>query len=184
MVTFDLNTDVVTSINPGMYGSAIEFPYEQAEDTPENYKMWDDIVVEQAIPYIEEAVQKTDSRIKVKNFKINHPRFYNFVSDCIDFDVELPQSLLVELFERYKNDQSFLSYLKDNYSSRSGFISTMADTPQKFAEQCEDAKWKSLSQILSYNAEDEFDDRQREFEDDVLDGSYWWEKLDCYEDEE
>ena len=184
MVTFDLNTDVVTSINPGMYGSAIEFPYEQAEDTPENYKMWDDIVVEQAIPYIEEAVQKTDSRIKVKNFKINHPRFYNFVSDCIDFDVELPQALLMELFEKYKNDQSFLSYLKDNYSSRDGFISTMANTPQEFQKQCEDAKWKSLSQILSYNAQDEFDDRQREFEDDVLDGSYWWEKLDCYEDEE
>lgn len=175
LISIELNTGVVDVLCAGQYNSILELP-EEAKITAENCKIWDEYIIEQAKPYLIDAIHLTDKNITVDNFSYYHPQFYNFETDEINFTITLDKNLLAKLFEEYQNNDEFIDFLK-RYQSYDGFWSWMAADKQEFIEQCENEEknWRSLAQILTYNARDFLDKNQNDFEQDVID---WYRELD------
>lgn len=170
-IGIDLNTGVVRVIDAGQYGNpALELP-EDAEDTDNNKKAWDEYVAGIAKEYIEDGLHETDPSIYVNGLSYYHPKYYNFGTDEIEFTVVLSKELLNKLFEQYSNDAAFTSSLS-RYESRDGFISRMASTAETFKKQCQEYPWKSLAQIFTYNGEKDFDKRQTAFEQNVWENNW------------
>ena len=172
-LTIDLNTGVVRFIDAGQYNSWIELPDEaywedDDEKTSHNNKEWDRWILECAKPYIEECLDETSPEIKlVGELKYYHPKYYNYSTDEIEFTVSLTQDLLNSLVDEYLNKPEFIQFLKSSYKSYDGYWSWMADNAKDFMEQ---ADWKKLASILSFNSKDGFDKRQESFAYEVLEG--------------
>ncbi len=169
LISVELNTGVVEVLDAGQYCSILQIP-DDAKWTDENSKIWDEYVIEKAKPYLIDAIHQTDENIIVDNFSYYHPQFYNFETDKIDFVVKLSKDLLDKLFAEYQNNSEFIDFLK-RYKSRDGFLSWMADNKNDFIKQCENENWRSLAQILTFNARDFLDKNQKDFENDVYENS-------------
>ena len=62
----------------------------------------------------------------VSNVKLVSPRFYNYENDSIEFDLEIEKPELIEkLWNEFEpwDYEHFFRFAKENYGSRSGFIS-------------------------------------------------------------
>ena len=74
--------------------------------------------------------------IKASRFKsLWSPKYYNFETDRIEFELDIDWDALVE----WAKDESYLfeSYLKDNFSSRSGFVSFVPNNTNDFWDHLE-----------------------------------------------
>lgn len=172
--TFKLDTQLVRVILPSQYYTAIDLPDEaywedDYDKTDANNKAWDKWILECAKPYIKDAVHETDEDIEIDDLKYWHPSKYNFYGDEIEFSLTIDNAKLEKLLDEYKDNDDFIAFLSQ-YRSRDGFISFMAADKDEFIEQNKEHPEKSLSQILTFNAQDNFDSRQSDFENDVLEG--------------
>lgn len=171
LISIELNTNVVAVLDAGQYCSMLQLP-DEAKITDENKKIWDEYVIEKAKPYLIDAIHLTDENIMVDNFSYYHPKFYNFETDEINFTVTISKELLEKLFAEYQNNDDFIDFIK-RYKSYDGFWSWMADNKNDFIKQCENEEknWRSLAQILTFNARDFLDKNQKDFENDVWENS-------------
>ena len=64
----------------------------------------------------------------------NSPREYNFSTDVIDFNLTVDVNKLNKTLNQLKDDVKFQTFLKDNYSSRDGFISFTPDNYKDIKE--------------------------------------------------
>lgn len=180
----DLNTNDTRILDAGQYYTSLELPDEAYwEDdwnkTKENLKRWDKWILECARPVIENALHEVSSDIKlVGELSYYHPAKYNFETDRIYFDVELPKETLDRLVEENIKKPEFLQFLKDHYTSRDGFWSHMANNSDGFMKQDD---LKKLTSILAFNLSDSFDDRQRDFVEEVV---YDWYDLEVHDEED
>lgn len=63
------------------------------------------------------------------------PREYNFRTDELDFTATINKKGLIKTIKSLKGDQVFEQYLKDNFTSRDGFMSFTPNTYSELLEQ-------------------------------------------------
>jgi hypothetical protein len=119
---------------PGFYGTVFEsdesneiYSYNQENDTDLNYDdfEWDyeDYYDRVASAFVESFEREFNDILPVSiTFqKVVSPKYYNFANDTIDIEVEVNLPKLLQLVEN--NKDNLREYFKQNYTSRSGFIS-------------------------------------------------------------
>lgn len=139
----ELNTGILPVVNVDMY-SLSDNLYEYDIDQKE----LDDIVLEIAPKYIEDTLSEILPNVSVIAKSIYHPKQYNYSGDELEFDLVVDSNAYEELKEKTLNNPEFKQFLKDNYSSRSGFVSFMADDLDDFKTQEE---WKQMVQVIMFN---------------------------------
>lgn len=124
-------------------------------------------IMECARPIIESAINEV-LRCKVSSVNVRFPRAYNFEGDVYDFNLTFNENEFEALKERCLNDDDFIRFLKDKYSSRDGFHSYMANNVEAFEEQ---DYFRQIASVLSYLLipEGEYvnEEYQGEFEEDI-----------------
>lgn len=139
----ELNTGILPVVNVDMY-SLSDNLYEYDIDQKE----LDDIVLEIAPKYIEDTLSEILPNVSVIAKSVYHPKQYNYSGDELEFDLVVDSNAYEELKEKTLNNPEFKQFLKDNYSSRSGFVSFMADDLDDFETQEE---WKQMVQVIMFN---------------------------------
>ena len=141
--TEELNTGILPVVNVDMY-SLSDNLYEYDIDRKE----LDDIVLEIAPKYIEDTLSEILPNVSVIAKSVYHPKQYNYSGDELEFDLVVDSNAYEQLKEKTLNNPEFKQFLKDNYSSRSGFVSFMADDLDDFKTQEE---WKQMVQVIMFN---------------------------------
>lgn len=139
----ELNTGVLPVVNVDMY-SLSDNLYEYDIDQKE----LDDIVLEIAPKYIEDTLSEILPNVSVIAKSVYHPKQYNYSGDELEFDLVVDNAGYETLRDITVNNPEFKQFLKDNYSSKSGFVSFMADDLDDFKTQEE---WKQMVQVIMFN---------------------------------
>lgn len=109
---------------------------------------------------------------------LSSPKYYNFETDKLKLSINLDRDLLEEyIFNTHANE--FESYLNENYSDRSGFISFIANNIHDFKNQylvesklgrCLDIMidFYLVNQIDDYYGQENYDDECYEIANDTI----------------
>lgn len=128
------NSDTIYNIN-----GSIEDDEAPVDFTDTGFDEYCKDVARQVADLLADALslyQDDQKIIKASRFKsLWSPKYYNFETDRIEFELDIDWDALVE----WVKDESYLfeSYLKDNFSSRSGFISFVPNNTNDFWDQLE-----------------------------------------------
>lgn len=161
----ELNTGILPVVNVDMY-SLSDNLYEYDIDRKE----LDDIALEIAPKYIEDTLSEILPNVSVIAKSIYHPKQYNYSGDELEFDLVVDSNAYEELKERTLNNPEFKQFLKDNYSSKSGFVSFMADDLDDFKTQEE---WKQMVQVIMFNIpEDKIELNNDQYITEFMDNVY------------
>lgn len=175
MQKIKLNTGVCPLLDVGMYNSIIA-PSETYENDCNELEMngyrdlvelfWNNFdfnkyVDTVVMPACEEVKSEMLDGLKnlglgiesIKLIGIDSPRYYNYRSDQLDFDIEVGDDFQARLVHKLKSlDQEvFNAYLSYEFSSRSGFISFVANNTREFYEEIEaDIESPEVGVAISY----------------------------------
>lgn len=181
----ELNTGILPIVNVDQYSRQELFYDEESlmndvngdgseilEPGDEGYyeittEMIDDATMRYAPPVIEEYINSVLPGSSVKATKMYHPKYYNYGGDELEFTVTFDPAKYNELEEKTVADPEFKNYLKEHYSSYSGFISYLADNLDEFYQQ---DGWKRFVQVIMFNLRNE-EDEMRSAEDSM------WESI-------
>jgi len=141
-------------------------------------------VVQKFVERVFELIQDPDSEFDVPAIKgmvvqkITSPKYYNYTNDGIDIAVECSSRIYSQI-RRYldKHSDEWSSYLKNNYTSRDGFISSFPNDVEGWVN--ETANYTSLDghylgAILNFmlSGFDECEDFYYEICNDIYVGEY------------
>lgn len=176
----DMNTDVIPVADFGTYGGSLAseledvFVYDAVNEdaldpNDEEYDVIMELIADkydgtdaffnQVLEYAPATIQASFDDYEIPatvvsgSCKWNRPRFYNYSDDVIEFDMTIDTNWVESKFREFSNDPKFKSFLKDNYSSRSGFISYMPNNTFEYESILDpnDADyWKLVSAIITY----------------------------------
>lgn len=149
--TFTLSTGNTPILDAGLYYSWLYDIMPSKADQPERFKEFEECVMNEALPILQDLVSKTDGFEVVSVDNYYHPRYYNYETDELDFTVKYNKDDLGDVIEQYSNNPEFIEFLK-NYKSGDGFISFYADNKDEFITQ---EPQKSVSQIIRFNVSQE-----------------------------
>ena len=147
-----LNTDICPIIIPDTYGT--DFCHYVSED------MWDDfkkLMVDKA----EEAIKYALDDLGIPYTKLimgtlKHPRQYNYGTDWIEFELEMPDDYVETIKANVANDETnFFRFAKKKFGSCPGFYSFFPYTKEKW-EECEDTEY-IISMWIMYRMNEEND---------------------------
>ena len=94
------------------------------DDVKWNYKEYQKDVVVGITSVVETDLQKLGLIIKCQLQKLVSPKEYNFANDSINVEISLTKQNVLNIGKYLTiHDEAFITYLKDKYTSRSGFIS-------------------------------------------------------------
>lgn len=91
---------------------------------------------------------------------ISSPKYYNFSNDSINCTISINPQIISEYI--YKNSNSFIEYLRDNYTNYDGFISSYSNSFGEWAyitnnftdfENCHEHYLGSILQFICQNEE-------------------------------
>lgn len=176
----DMNTDVMPVVDFGCYGGPLstiledvfvwdavdldafdpnsEYYGEVANLIADKYDGVDDFS-DQVLAYAPETIQEAFNEYGIAaevvggSCKWHHPSYYNYSDDVIVFDMKVDTDWVESKFMELKDDPTFKKFLKDNFSSRSGFISYMPDDSAEYEELLDpngSEYWKLVSAIVQY----------------------------------
>ena len=119
--------------------NAIEY-YNEQNNTSLNYDIFDfdfisiqNEISKDAISKIEEKLNEIGINCTIKYENLVSPREYNFSNDSINIEINFKKfSQVIEILEQ--NFDLFTQYIKDNYTSRSGFISSYSNYSSDWME--------------------------------------------------
>ena len=175
-----MNTDILPVVDFGCYGGLLKdalddvFVYDYIEldafDPEDEY--YDDVVelvnskydgrdvfFDQVLRYAPATIQKAFDEYEMKITVIpdscdwNHPRYYNYSDDVIEFDATVDSAWLVGKFNELRRDPEFKKFLSRNFSSRDGFISFMPDDVSEFEEIMSPTNkdyWKVVCAVVQF----------------------------------
>ena len=146
-ITEELNTGVLPIVAIDMY--SLSDNLNEYDITQEDL---DEIAQELAPKYIEDTLKEILPNVSVVTKSVYHPKQYNFEGDELEFDLTVDRQAYETLKENALNNPEFETFLKDNYSTRDGFISAMAYNLDKFKQQPE---WKQMVQVIMFNVSDD-----------------------------
>lgn len=139
----DLNTGVLPVVDVDMYSMS-----DMINDYDVSQEELDEIVMDNAPEFVQDTVSDVLPGATIKATSVYHPQQYNFGGDELEFTLTCDRGSFETLKEQTVQNSSFASFLKKNYSSRSGFISSMADNIDDFNTQDE---WKQVVQVIMFN---------------------------------
>ena len=125
-------------------------------------------ICKDAVSKIEEKLNEIGINCKIKFESLISPREYNFFNDSINIEINFKKfSQVIEILEQ--NFDLFTQYIKDNYASRDGFISShssyASDWMDDLIEDAENEAHKVgavldfiLQEIEEYKDEDLYSD--------------------------
>lgn len=127
------------------------------DDHPADYELKDFKgftceVSKKAADLLHEAIVFEDSIIQSIDFEaLSSPRFYNFETDRLILKVKLDQRKL-ELYCFKQEKNAFDQYLKENFTSRDGFCSFIANNINAFKDQYveENKKDRTLDIMIEF----------------------------------
>lgn len=137
----DLNTGVLPIINVDMYSLSDRLP--DSASLEELDKIIEDI----APKYIEKTIQEVLPSAKIIANKVYHPSQYNYSGDELEFNLEVNQDEYENLRKEALSNSEFENFLKSNYSSSSGFISSMPNNIEDFNRS---KTWQSMVQVIMF----------------------------------
>ena len=143
ILSVELNTGVLPIVDVDMYSLS-----EELNNYNVTQEQLDEIAMELAPEYIENTLSEILSNVSVIAKSVYHPSQYNYSGDELEFTLNVSRSSFEHLKEESLNTDEFDQFLKNNYSSRSGFISYMADSIDEFERQDE---WKQVVQVIMFN---------------------------------
>lgn len=174
-ITEELNTGLLPIVDVDMY--SLEDELVNYDTTQEEL---DDIVEEIAPEYIEDTLKEILAGVSVKVKSVYHPKQYNFSGDELEFDLSVNAASYNSLKEKTISNPNFESFLKEKYSSHSGFISTMADNLNDFNSE---EQWKQMVQVIMFNIpQDELVKQNDAYLDRFLEAVH--QNFPMYDDEE
>ena len=142
-LSVDLNTGVLPVVDVDMYSMS-----DMINDYNVSQEELDEIVMDNAPEFVQDTVSDVLPEATIKATSVYHPQQYNFGGDELEFTLTCDRGSFETLKEQTVQNSSFASFLKKNYSSRSGFISSMADNIDDFNTQDE---WKQVVQVIMFN---------------------------------
>lgn len=167
--TVHINTNLLPMFNVGMYESiltpniekeqeAVKYNYPQAEyymfEIEVDWDIYHKVVAQSASEVMEERILPVLKRYGVSDMKvtgISNPKYYNFETDELEFDVMLSNDFETQFYanmEVFKENRSLQKYIEDHYWDHSGFWSWM---PKSFKEIEEDPyDVRNLSAYLTF----------------------------------
>ena len=155
--TYDVSTNVIPIIDVDAYGGSLSSFFYNSEMVVLDKDLdafWNQVVAE-SMDIIQDSFNELGIPAKVVSGSGNiyHPSYYNFSGDELNFSISVDDGWVTEEFEEYKDDNDFLNFLHEKYSSRSGFISFFPSDKQEFIEAFESDrdKWKAVCQIITYH---------------------------------
>lgn len=178
--TYDVNSSVLKIIDVGMYNTIIspenflnEFDYnpdidESEEEQQKEYdrlesnfsiEKYHDMIIYNAKEYVKQIIlpelkDKTECIIGLEVTGLYSPKSYNYGSDELDFNLTINKREIITEVATMANNYEFEEYLKENYSSRDGFMSTMPDNLEEFDEELTKSEnedsWKPIVQYLNF----------------------------------
>ena len=166
IINEELNTGVLPIINVDIYGFDSSGGFDNYITDNETMKKCDEIIMNIAPEMIEETIKEVLPSAKLTPTKIYHPREYNFSGDELEFNLEVSDDEFNKLKEEAIANEEFGKFLKDNYSSHSGFISKLPDNVDDFKEEIE---WKQLVQVIMFALRNSnLDELQRDYDDKFM----------------
>lgn len=125
----------------------------QDDEHPEEYEIdfpaYTQDVARETVNILEDYCINEDGIIKSMTFaELYSPRYYNYETDklIIDMDVDIVK------LEQYikENKEDFNQYLRDNFTSRSGFWSFIEDNYPAFLIQRKEEQDRTLQVMIEY----------------------------------
>lgn len=180
-----VNLDMITpeNTNPDDYEGIMELVNEKYDGTDEFYQ---DVL--DAVPqFIQQAFDEYELPIRIipNTCKWYHPREYNFSSDAIDFSIEIDTDWVAAKFSELSANLDFVAFLKERYSSYSGFFSFMPNDVAGFealGNPDNEDYWKVVSAIVTYyvNQNPEIAENATDDLIDYLYGNYSYATFSMY----
>ena len=149
-ISENLNTGVLPLINVDMY-SIFSSGMLDDVDTGDTTEELDKLVEEIAPKYLEEIISEVLPSVKIIPTDVYHPKEYNFSGDELEFTLTVNSDEYNQLKDKILNDSQFSTYIKDKFSSRSGFISSMPDSLDEFNSS---ENWKQLVEVIMFATRD------------------------------
>lgn len=144
-----LNTGILPIVDVDLYSMLSSGMLDDVPDGDES--KLDTIIQDVAPSYIKETIQDVLPSVEIYATGVYHPREYNYSGDELEFDLVVNENEYNALKDKVVNDEGFANYLKSNYSSRDGFISSMPDSITEFNSA---DSWKQLVQVIMYALKD------------------------------
>lgn len=159
-----LNTDICPIIIPDTYGTG--FRNEIMDEMWERFKKAMVDKAEDAIVYALDDLGIPYSDINMGT--LHSPRYYNFFTDYIEFELEMPDDYVEIIKANVRNDEeAFFRFAKERFGSYDGFISFYPYTKTDFYNS-EDTDY-IISMWIMYRMDNENDIEcyRQEYLDDV-----------------
>ena len=141
-----------------------DFDSESFWDRYDNSKFVAEIC-RRATDYIESEVKPylVDLNIGINDVVVHDivsPKYYNFSTDQLYFDLIVEDDFSEKLLEKVENEhygESLAKFLKDNYTSYDGFISFTANTLDGLVEGIKEGDVREISAFLTWYFINNFD---------------------------
>lgn len=159
-----LNTDICPIIIPDTYGT--DFCHYVSEDMWNDFKKLMVDKAEEAIKYVLDNLGIPYTKLIMGTLK--HPRYYNFTTDWIEFELEICDEYISNIKRAVKDkEEDFFGFVKEKFGSCDGFISFYPYEKNKFYES-EDTDY-ILSMWIMYrmNKENDIQAYQQAYLDDI-----------------
>lgn len=146
-----LNTGVLPIVNVDLYSLYSSGWFDNLVLDDDSNAKFDEIIQDIAPRFIKETLQDILPSVEIYATGVYHPREYNYGGDELEFDLVVNANEYNALKEKALSSDMFETYLKDNYSSRSGFISSMPEDIDEFNNADE---WKQMVQVIMFALKD------------------------------
>lgn len=156
-MTYRLSTDICPLVIPDTYGT--NFCYYVADEMWDSFKQ---LLIDKAEEFIKVALKEINLDAKVTMGEFGSPREYNFSTDWIDFDIELPDNFAIEV-----NDD-FFEYAK-KFGSHPGFVSFYPTTLKEFKESKRMDLKLSMYILWLFEKENNLEQYHKDYLDEVED---------------
>jgi len=180
METLKLTTNLFPIVNVGMYDSLLSpdnliNDYEIDEDKDNEYikfdsnEYWSNLfdiskfraeILTLATDYIKDEIKPILIGLKlgisdIETVSINSPRFYNYGSDELYFDLIVEDQFNNNIIDKINNLSTdelirFNTYLKDNYSSYDGFVSFTSNNSLDVINNVQNYDERDISAFLNW----------------------------------
>ncbi len=173
-----LNTGILPIVDVDLYSMLSSGMLDDVPDGDES--KLDTIIQDVAPSFIKETIQDVLPSVEIYATGVYHPREYNYSGDELEFDLVVNEDEYNALKDKVVNDEGFANYLKSNYSSRDGFISSMPDSITEFNSA---DSWKQLVQVIMYALKDKnFEHIEDSYIDSFMEAV--WQEFPRIEDED
>lgn len=146
---FQTNTDILKLLDAGLYESylgRIVYGEDKLEKVEQNLK----VVENEALRLLNELFLELPFKAVLSNPQYWHPKFYNYETDCILFDIEVDENFL-DKYVSERLDYRFYNFIFQHYCSYDGFLSFYPYTKEKFHDVFKsEHKYKCVNQVITY----------------------------------